>query len=56
MAETYIICISDIPSRKIRKSVRGFLENEDVAVVIDDGQTLGVTLEKNRLVIRPDDL
>jgi uncharacterized protein (UPF0216 family) len=54
MAETYIIRIDDIPSRKIRKSVRGFLEDEDVAVVVNDGQKFGVILEKNQLVITSD--
>jgi len=56
MAETYIIRIGDIPSRKIRKRVRGFLEDEDVAVVINDGQKFGVILEKNQLIIKSDDL
>ena len=56
MAETYIIRIGDIPSRKIRKSVRGFLEDDDVAVVVDDGQKLGVILEKNQLIIKSTDL
>ena len=56
MAETYIIRIGDIPSRKIRKRVRGFLEDEDVAVVVNDGQTFGVILEKNQLIIKSDDL
>jgi hypothetical protein len=52
MAETYIISIGDIPSRKIRKSVRGFLEDEDVAVVVNDGQKFGVILEKNHLIMK----
>ncbi|MFW9960085.1 MAG: hypothetical protein ACFFDV_03655 [Candidatus Thorarchaeota archaeon] len=56
MAETYIIRIGDIPSRKIRKSVRGFLEDEDVAVVINDGQKLGVILQKNQLIIKSTNL
>jgi hypothetical protein len=56
MAETYIIRIGDIPSRKIRNKVKGFLRDEDVAVVADDGQKFGVVLEKNRLVITPDEL
>jgi hypothetical protein len=56
MAENYIICINDIPSRKIRKSVRGFLENEDVAVVVNDGQIFDVVLEKNQLVMKADEL
>ena len=56
MAETYIIRISDLPSREIRKRVKGFLRDEDVAVVADDGQKFGVVLEKNQLVIKPDEL
>jgi hypothetical protein len=56
MAETYIIHIGDIPSRKIRKSVRGFLEDKDVAVVVNDGQKFGVILEKNQLIIKSTDL
>lgn len=55
MAETYIIRIGDLPTRKIRKRVRGFLQEKDVAVITDDGQTFGVVLEKNQLVIRPDE-
>ncbi len=55
MAETYIIRIGDLPSRKIRKRVRGFLRNEDVALVANDGQTFGVVLEKNQLVIKSDE-
>jgi hypothetical protein len=54
MAETHVIRIGDIPSRKIRKSVRGFLEDDDVAVVADDGQTFGVVLEKNHLIMKTD--
>ncbi|MHA1863303.1 MAG: hypothetical protein ACTSWA_06010 [Candidatus Thorarchaeota archaeon] len=56
MAETYIIRIGDIPSRKVRKRVRGFLRNEDIALVANDGQTFGVVLEKNQLVIKSDEL
>ena len=55
MAETYIIRIGDLPSRKIRKRVRGFLKNEDVALVANDGQKFGVVLEKNQLVLTPDE-
>ncbi len=55
MAETYIIRIGDIPSRKIRQRVRGFLRNEDVALVANDGQKFGVVLEKNQLVIKSDE-
>jgi hypothetical protein len=56
MTETYIIRIGDLPSQKIRKRVEGFLRDEDVAVVANDGQKFGVVLEKNRLVITPDEL
>ncbi|MCK5389229.1 MAG: hypothetical protein KAJ36_01985 [Candidatus Thorarchaeota archaeon] len=55
MVETYVIRIGDIPSRKIRKRVRGFLRNEDVALVANDGQKFGVVLEKNQLVIKSDE-
>ena len=55
MAETFIIRIGDIPSRKVRKRVKGFLRDEDVAVVADDGQKFGVVLEKNQLIITPDE-
>jgi len=56
MAETYIIRISDLPSRKIRKRVKRFLRDADVAVVANDGQKFGVVLEKNQLVITPDEI
>ena len=56
MAETYIIHIRDLPSRKIRKRVKGFLRDADVAVVADDGQKFGVILDKNQLVITPDEI
>ncbi|MCK5264070.1 MAG: hypothetical protein KAR03_00555 [Candidatus Thorarchaeota archaeon] len=55
MVETYVIRIGDIPSRKIRKRVRGFLRNEDVALVANDGQMFGVVLEKYQLVIKSDE-
>ena len=55
MAETYIIRIGDLPSRKIRKRVRGFLRNEDVSLVANDGQKFGVVLDKNQLVIKSDE-
>ena len=55
MAETYTICMGDLPSRKIRKRVKGFLRDDDVAVVATDGQKFGVVLEKNKLVITPDE-
>ena len=56
MAETYIISIGDLPSRKIRRRVKGFLRDADVAVVTDDGQKFGVILQKNQLVITPDEI
>lgn len=54
MAETYIIRINDIPSKKIRKIVRSFLEDHDVAVIGENGQNLEVVLERNQLVIACD--
>ena len=55
MAETYIIRIGDLPSRKMRKRVKGFLRDADVAVVADDGQEFGVVLTKNQLVLKSDE-
>ena len=52
MAETYIIPMGDIPSRKLRKTVKVFIKEEDVSLFDDDGQQYGVTLEKNRLVLK----
>jgi hypothetical protein len=52
MAETYIIRMGRIPSRKLRKTVRLFIKEEDVSLYDDDGQQFGVTLEKNRLVLK----
>ena len=54
MAETYIIRIDDIPSKKIRKNVQSFLEGHDVSIVGEDGQSLEVILEKNQLVVARD--
>lgn len=52
MAETYVIPMGDIPSRKLRKTVKVFLKEKDVSLVDDGGQQFGVTLEKNRLVLK----
>ncbi len=52
MAETYIISMGEIPSRKLRKTVKVFVKEEDVSLFDDDGQELGVTLEKNRLILK----
>lgn len=52
MAETYVIPMGDIPSRKLRKTVKVFIKEEDVSLIDGDGQEFGVTLEKNRLVLK----
>jgi len=52
MAETYIISMGEIPSRKLRKTVKVFIKEEDFSLYDDDGQKFGVTLEKNRLVLK----
>ena len=52
MAETYIIRMGEIPSRKLRKTIKVFIKEEDVSLYDDDGQQFGVTLEKNRLVLK----
>ncbi len=51
MAETYVISMRKIPSRKLRKTVKVFMKEEDVSLFDDEGQELGVSLEKNRLVL-----
>jgi len=52
MAETYVIPMGDIPSRKLRKTVKVFIKEADVSLYDDGGQQYGVTLEKNRLVLK----
>ncbi|MFW9806617.1 MAG: hypothetical protein ACFFFK_07810 [Candidatus Thorarchaeota archaeon] len=52
MAETYVIPMGEIPSRKLRKTIKVFIKEEDVSLIDDDGQQYGVTLEKNRLVLK----
>ena len=52
MAETYVIPMGDIPSRKLRKTIKVFIKEEDVSLFDDDGQQFGVTLEKNRLILK----
>ena len=52
MAETYVIPMGDIPSRKLRKTVKVFIKEEDVSLFDDDGHRYGVTLERNRLVLK----
>jgi len=52
MAETYIIRMGEIPSRKLRKTIKVFIKEEDVSLYDDDGQQFGVTLERNRLVLK----
>jgi len=55
MAESYVIKTGDIPSRKLRKRVRGFLRGADVSLIDNDGNILGVVLKKNRLVLVRDE-
>ena len=55
MAETYIIKLGDITSRKLRKRVRSFLASGDVSLITDDGQTFGVVLKRNQLVLTQDE-
>ena len=42
-----------IPSRKLRKTVKVFMKGEDVSLFDDEGQEFGVSLEKNKLVLKP---
>ncbi|MHA3962217.1 MAG: hypothetical protein AM325_001650 [Candidatus Thorarchaeota archaeon SMTZ1-45] len=52
MAETYVIPMGDIPSRKLRKTVKVFIKEEDVFLFDDDGQEFGVTLERNKIILK----
>jgi hypothetical protein len=52
MAETYIISMGELPSRKLRKTVKVFVKEEDVSLFDGDGQEFGVALEKNQLVLK----
>jgi hypothetical protein len=54
MAETYVISMGEIPSRKLRKTVKVFIKEYDVSLIDDDGHQYEVTLEKNRLVLTSD--
>ncbi|MFW9808940.1 MAG: hypothetical protein ACFFE6_06125 [Candidatus Thorarchaeota archaeon] len=51
MAETYVISMRKIPSRKLRKTVKVFVKEDDVLLFDDEGQEFGVALEKNRLIL-----
>ena len=46
--------MGDIPTRKLRKTVKVFIKEEDVSLYDDGGQEFGVTLEKNRLILKTD--
>jgi hypothetical protein len=52
LAETYIIKMKKLPSRKLRKTVKVFMKEEDVVLFDDEGQEFGISLEKNRFILR----
>jgi len=57
MAETYTIRIRDLPTRKLRKSVRKFLSGEyNVSVEDVFGRTYPVVIRKQRRLLWGDDL
>jgi len=41
-----------IPSRKLRKTVKVFMKEEDVSLFDDEGQEFGISFEKNKLVLK----
>ncbi|UCE09208.1 MAG: hypothetical protein JSW61_09525 [Candidatus Thorarchaeota archaeon] len=55
MAETCLIRIRDLPSRALRKRVRGFLAGDNVSIEDDTGKVFAVAVSKNRIVLRCDD-
>ena len=52
LAETYVIPMGKIPSRKLRKTVKVFMKEEDVSLFDDEGQEFGISFEKNKLVLK----
>ena len=54
MAETYVIHIRELPSRKLRKRVRSFLKGAEVSVEDADGHRYTVVVQKNKLLLRED--
>ncbi|MHA1962065.1 MAG: hypothetical protein ACW99U_17810 [Candidatus Thorarchaeota archaeon] len=55
MAETCIIRIRDLPSRALRKRVRGFLAGDNVSIEDETGRVFAVAVNKNRIVLKNDD-
>ena len=55
MAETCEISLKSLPSRSLRKQVRGFLRGEEVSVRDTSGQLYIVGLKRNKLVLIPED-
>ncbi|MGY5863888.1 MAG: hypothetical protein RTV41_04755 [Candidatus Thorarchaeota archaeon] len=51
MAETYVIKMGKIPSRKLRKTVKVFMKEDDVSLFDDEGQEFGVSFDKKKLVL-----
>jgi hypothetical protein len=54
MAETYVMNIRELPSRKLRKRVRSFLKGGEVSVEDVDGHRYTVVVQKNKLLLRED--
>ncbi len=55
MAGTYEVALKQIPSRKLRKRVKDFVKGNDVSVRDITGQHYSVGLERNKLILRPEE-
>ncbi len=55
MAETCEISLKSLPTRSLRKQVKGFLRGEGVSVRDSSGQLYTVDLKRNILLLIPDD-
>ena len=55
MAETCEISLKSLPSRSLRKQVKGFLRGEEVSVRDISGQIYSVDLKRNKLVLIPEE-
>lgn len=54
MAETYIL-LKEIPSRKMRKMVRNFLDAKDVSLIDSSGLHYSVRIKRGKMILSQED-
>ena len=54
MAETYIL-LKEIPSRKMRKMVRNFLDAKDVSLIDSSGLQYSVRIKRGKMILSQED-